>query len=110
MAPQSTRGLTTVIGASSVFILYFVYSRSSVQAAKRDAARQRAADGGQISWRNESLRRHGVMERSDDSTPLGILFSNHKPENEKIPAIKNAVSKEEKALQAAKRKETDVEG
>lgn len=109
MAPQSTRGLTTVIGASTVFILYFVYSRSSVQAAKSDAARQRAADGGQISWRNESLRRHGVMERPDGSTPLGILFSTHKPEDAKVPVIKSPISKEEKALRAAKRKEADTE-
>lgn len=30
-------------------------------AAKRNAQMHREADGGQISWRNESLRRHGAM-------------------------------------------------
>lgn len=42
--------------------LLFVYARSSIQAAKRNAQSHREADGGQISWRNESLRRHGQLE------------------------------------------------
>ncbi|KAL9006430.1 MAG: hypothetical protein Q9188_000835 [Gyalolechia gomerana] len=110
MAPQSTRGLTTVIGAFTVTVLFFLYSRSSVQAAKRDAARHRAADGGQISWRNESLRRHGTMERPDGSSALGILFSTRKPEDEKVIVTKNPGSREEEALQTAKRKKADIEG
>ena len=43
--------------------LLFVYARTSIQAAKRNAQQHREADGGQISWRNESMRRHGVMEK-----------------------------------------------
>ena len=43
--------------------LLFIYSRTSIRAAKRNAQRHREADGGQISWYNESQRRHGALER-----------------------------------------------
>lgn len=43
--------------------LLFVYSRTSIRAAKLNAQRHREADGGQISWHNESRRRHGQMEK-----------------------------------------------
>ena len=45
--------------------LLFVYSRSSIQAAKQNAQRHREADGGQISWNNENLRRHGQLAPPD---------------------------------------------
>jgi hypothetical protein len=50
--------------------LLFVYSRSSIQAAKRNAQRHREADGGQINWNNENLRRHGQLAPPDAQTPL----------------------------------------
>lgn len=43
--------------------ILFVYTRTSIQAAKRNAQQHRDADGGQINWHNESLRRHGRLER-----------------------------------------------
>jgi hypothetical protein len=46
--------------------LLFVYARTSIRAAKLNAQKHREADGGQISWHKESLRRHGQMERLDD--------------------------------------------
>jgi uncharacterized protein YbjT (DUF2867 family) len=42
--------------------ILFVYARTSIQAAKRNAQKHREADGGQISWHNENLRRHGKLE------------------------------------------------
>lgn len=42
--------------------ILFVYARTSIQAAKRNAQKHREADGGQISWHNESLRRHGKLD------------------------------------------------
>ena len=42
--------------------LLLVYARSSIYAAKRNADRHRAADGGQISWHSESKRRLGALE------------------------------------------------
>jgi hypothetical protein len=50
--------------------LLFVYSRSSIQAAKRNAQRHREADGGQINWNNENLRRHGQLAPPDSQMPL----------------------------------------
>ena len=51
--------------------LLFVYSRLSIQAAKRNAQRHREADGGQINWNNENLRRHGQLGPPDAQMPLG---------------------------------------
>ena len=46
--------------------LLFVYARTSIRAAKLNAQRHREADGGQISWHKESLRRHGQLDRLDN--------------------------------------------
>lgn len=46
--------------------ILFVYARTSIRAAKLNAQRHREADGGQISWHKESLRRHGQLERVED--------------------------------------------
>ncbi|KAF1921671.1 hypothetical protein BDU57DRAFT_510604 [Ampelomyces quisqualis] len=46
--------------------LLFVYARTSIRAAKINAQKHREADGGQISWHKESMRRHGTLERLDD--------------------------------------------
>jgi hypothetical protein len=51
------------IAAFTMAAILFFYSRTSIQAARLNAQRHREADGGQISWRNESLRRHGQLER-----------------------------------------------
>lgn len=109
MAPVSKRGLTTAISAFTVTVLLFVYSRSSIRAAKQDAARHRAADGGQISWRNESLRRHGVMERPDSPSVLGALFPAKEQKDDKVARAQKTISEEEEALQAAKRKRPNIE-
>ena len=54
--------------------ILFVYSRSSIAAAKRNAQRYREADGGQISWRNETLRRHGALEKPTNQDPVHQLM------------------------------------
>jgi hypothetical protein len=43
--------------------LLFIYARTSIRAAKMNAKKHREADGGQISWHKESLRRHGQLEQ-----------------------------------------------
>lgn len=50
--------------------LLFVYSRTSIHAARLNAQKHREADGGQLNWRNESLRRHGQLDKIDDRTLL----------------------------------------
>jgi len=49
------------------------YTRTSIQAAKRNAQKHREADGGEISWRNESLRRHGKLDPPEEQEPLKQL-------------------------------------
>jgi hypothetical protein len=60
--------------------LLFVYSRTSIRAAKLNAQKKREADGGQISWRNESLRRHGQMEQLPETTMREAFMSEVKLE------------------------------
>jgi hypothetical protein len=53
--------------------LLFVYARTSIQAAKRNAQKHREADGGQINWHNENLRRHGKLEPPIEQEPIKQL-------------------------------------
>lgn len=53
--------------------ILFVYARTSIQAAKRNAQRHREADGGQINWHNENLRRHGKLESPVTEGTVGEL-------------------------------------
>lgn len=54
--------------------ILFVYTRTSIQAAKRNAQKHREADGGQINWNNESLRRHGQLDAPvDQGVVKGIV-------------------------------------
>ena len=46
-------------------VIFYVYARTSISAAKRNAQRHREADGGQINWANENRRLHGQMDRPD---------------------------------------------
>ncbi|KNG52268.1 hypothetical protein DDE82_000474 [Stemphylium lycopersici] len=60
------RTVMAPLAALTMAGLLFVYARTSIRAAKLNAQKHREADGGQISWRKESLRRHGQMEKIDD--------------------------------------------
>ena len=74
MARFTPRTLTAPIVAVTMAGMLFVYSRTSIKAAKRNAERHREADGGQISWHNESQRRHGKLERPVDPDTLTKLI------------------------------------
>jgi hypothetical protein len=54
------------LAALTMASLLFIYARTSIRAAKLNAQKHREADGGQISWHKESMRRHGMAERLDD--------------------------------------------
>lgn len=54
------------LAALTMAALLFVYARTSIRAAKLNAQKHREADGGQISWRKESLRRHGQLEKVEN--------------------------------------------
>lgn len=69
--PYSTRliiiqTVMAPLAALTMAGLLFVYARTSIRAAKLNAQKHREADGGQISWHKESMRRHGQLERLDD--------------------------------------------
>lgn len=101
MAPINPRTSTTAIVAFTTTGLLFIYSRTSIRSAKRDAARHRAADGGQFSWRNESLRKHGALDRPEGPTLMGALFSSSKKKDDnRVTAADNKAGEE--TLQAAK--------
>ncbi len=108
MARINSRNLTTAIVAFTTTALLFVYSRTSINSAKRDAARHRAADGGQLDWRNESLRKHGALQRPEGPSLMGALFSSNKKKDDKTitPAHFKA---DEEALRAARGKRRTAE-
>ena len=87
--------------------LLYVYSRSSIHAAKRNAERHRAADGGQISWYNESQRRHGALKRPEEPHVLKqlIVGSDNKPGQ--VVGKGSRHSSEEEVLRARKDKRRD---
>jgi hypothetical protein len=55
--------------------LLFVYTRTSIQAARLNAQKHREADGGQINWGNESRRRHGQAEKIKGTSQAGLIKS-----------------------------------
>lgn len=70
-----TQTLVAPLAAVTMAGLLFVYARTSIRAAKLNAQKHREADGGQISWHKESLRRHGQLERVDnDSSTIKEAF------------------------------------
>ncbi|KAF1850037.1 uncharacterized protein K460DRAFT_360901 [Cucurbitaria berberidis CBS 394.84] len=60
------RTIMAPLAALTMAALLFVYTRTSIRAAKLNAQKHREADGGQISWHKESMRRHGHMEKVED--------------------------------------------
>lgn len=63
---NTTQTVTAPLAALTMAGILFVYARTSIQAAKRNAQKHREADGGQINWNNESLRRHGKLEAPEE--------------------------------------------
>ncbi|KAF1358353.1 hypothetical protein EJ07DRAFT_124691 [Lizonia empirigonia] len=78
------RTIMAPLAALTMAGLLFVYARTSIRAAKLNAQKHREADGGQISWHKESLRRHGQLERLDnDSSTLKEAFVGSFSKNKK---------------------------
>ncbi|CZT13068.1 hypothetical protein WAI453_005877 [Rhynchosporium graminicola] len=69
------KSLTAPLAAFTMATLLFIYARTSIQAAKRNAQRTREADGGQINWHNETLRRHGKLDVPGEGSTVGELVS-----------------------------------
>ena len=69
--------------------ILFVYARTSIQAAKRNAQQHREADGGQINWHNENLRRHGKLEKPVEGGVVRQLAG--REEVREVPALGETV-------------------
>ena len=99
MVRFTSRTLTAPILAMTMAGLLFIYSRTSIKAAKRNAERHRMADGGQISWQNENQRRHGRLERPEDSDTLAKLVLGTEGKIEKVTRVREGRSQVKDGLQ-----------
>ncbi|KAF2635873.1 hypothetical protein P280DRAFT_473517 [Massarina eburnea CBS 473.64] len=89
------RTIMAPLAAVTMAGLLFVYARTSIRAAKLNAQKHREADGGQISWHRENLRRHGQLERVDDdrSTIKEALMADMPRKKGKVAAPERAETK-----------------
>lgn len=65
-ATYSSQTVTAPLAALTMAALLYVYTRTSIRAAKLNAQKHREADGGQLSWYNEGRRRHGSIEQVEE--------------------------------------------
>ncbi|KAF2142565.1 uncharacterized protein K452DRAFT_249372 [Aplosporella prunicola CBS 121167] len=68
--PFNARTFMAPMAAFTMAGLLFVYTRTSIRAAKLNAQKHREADGGQISWQNESRRRHHQAEQVGETSAV----------------------------------------
>ncbi|KAG9243997.1 hypothetical protein BJ878DRAFT_508226 [Calycina marina] len=81
----NSRTITAPLAAFCMASILFVYARTSIQAAKQNAKQYREADGGQINWHNETLRRHGALEKPVEGGIIGELAGLAKERN--VPTL-----------------------
>ncbi|KAI9688483.1 MAG: hypothetical protein M1822_001432 [Bathelium mastoideum] len=94
------RTLTAPLAAITMAGLLFVYARSSIRAAKRNAQRHREADGGEISWHNENLRRHGQLKRPEEGIMRDLFWGKDGDITKAAASQKTAKSPNEDKLRA----------
>lgn len=105
----TARAVVAPVAAITMAALLFVYARSSIHAAKRNAARHRVADGGQVSWYNESQRRHGVLERPEEPNIIKQLFFGTRDETVTVTSKSKGRSEGEQLLRSRKINPVDSE-
>ncbi|KAK5746474.1 hypothetical protein LTR17_000854 [Elasticomyces elasticus] len=65
----NSRTIVAPAAAFTMACLLFVYTRTSIRAAKENAQRHRKADGGDgLSLLNEHRRRHGMAQKLDEES------------------------------------------
>lgn len=119
----NSRTIMAPAAAFTMACLLFVYTRTSIRAAKVNAQRHRDSDSGGegLDLLKESRRRHGIGEKVDD-TKGGILgelvvgareqFLGKKEdlESSRVKEVKKAEAKGEDKLKAAMNKRSGKEG
>ena len=111
-APLNPRTLVAPLAAITMAGLLFVYARTSIRAAKLNAQRHREADGGQISWHNQNLRRHGQLKRPEQGTIKDVLWSGEgeaKKTKEEKKSVTSVKSKDEQRLRLRMGKKDEEE-
>ena len=108
MVKINSRTITAPIVTFTMAGLLFVYSRTSIKAAKRNAERHRMADGGQISWQNENQRRHGKLEAPENQDTLRQLVFGTESKIEKALGKGQGRSPEEDELRKRMGKTRDT--
>ena len=103
----TARAVVAPIAAITMATILFVYARSSIYAAKQNAVRHRVADGGHISWYNESQRRHGVLEKPEEPNILKQLFFGTRNESVAVTSKSKGRSEGEQLLRSRKVKPID---
>ena len=98
--PLNYRLILGPLGVLTLSALFWVYSRTSIRAAKENARRHREADGGSISWRNEALRRHGALAKPETRTLMQELFSSGKQDEEQTRRDRSTVQARPKEVNA----------
>ncbi|KAL9067529.1 MAG: hypothetical protein Q9157_006779 [Trypethelium eluteriae] len=102
--------LSTPRGPEAAFTmagLLFVYARTSIRAAKLNAQRHREADGGQISWHNENLRRHGQLKRPEQGSIKDLFWNAHEELQKAKEEPKSGRSEDEQKLRVRMGKTDD---
>ena len=100
----TARHIAAPIIAITMAGILFVYTRSSIYAAKTNAKRHREADGGQISWRNESSRRHGALEKPQEQATLKELLGRAEDNSNVFQGKATAVTPQEEIFEGAEGK------
>ncbi|KAF7858611.1 hypothetical protein EAF04_009211 [Stromatinia cepivora] len=80
----NSRTLTAPLAAATMALLLYTYARISIRAAKQNAQKHREADGGQINWANESLRRHGQLDVPQEQKTVKQLLGTAKDNLEEL--------------------------
>jgi hypothetical protein len=97
--------LTAPLAAFTMAAILFVYARTSIHAARLNAQKHRETDGGQLNWRNESLRRHGQLDRIDERSLLkeALVGDRRGPANKVEPQMPRGKNEPATALEDFKR-------
>jgi hypothetical protein len=106
------RTVMAPLAALTMAGLLFVYARTSIRAAKLNAQKHREADGGQISWHKESMRRHGMAERLDDDRGTfkeALMGDVARSRKERLEKERREKEKEAAASGSTERSENDRE-
>lgn len=90
---RSARQYAVPLAAVILGSVIFVYTRTTVAAAKENARRAREADGGKINWRNENARRHGTLKKAEDRTLWGQLTGRESDGQAEIDQAREAAKK-----------------